>query len=667
MNNMHLRFISPLRLRWIYFILILLLKLLAPTVFSGSIVKYLPGYEGQLPFKLETGYESVGDSELFYYFIESQGDIEEDLLGSGGPSSQNSQNSHFTAPKNQKRDRPYCTHCRILGHTVDRCYKIHGYPPSYKFRSNNNYNAAAHQVSTTDNKSNHSNSFGGFVQNLNFDQYQQLMSMLSTHLSSSAKVTNAPDPAQTNCLAVFPFHAVTSSDQVPDLFPDLVLPHSSLQAHFIPDLDSSPVHDPLVPSGDTSTLAANIPVNDTPTTASSSAGVSTNNKESSLFFILSLLLSSSSSSSQSLIGSSNSLAVRGPGCSSFYGLIYEIGPLEFDIQNYRGGLPRLKYYPYAWTKTASIIFLDAPVGTGFSYARKPEDWPTSDSKSAEQSYQFLKKWLLKHPQYLQVELYIGGDSYSGMVVPQITKKIIDENGPDVHLRMNLKGYIMGIPHTDSIVDENSKIIFAHRMALISDELFQELKTSCKGNYHNADVPNTRCVAALQTYKNCIKDIYRSDILEPKCTYASPHMNQAEMPHRSLQENPTNFILSPPRIPELWCRGFVPDWQRCNKSISYTKDILSVVDIHRYLSRYGLQVLIECGDHDMVVPLLGTEQWIKSLNLTIVNDWRPWFVDGQVAGWAISNILYTQKYSEHGYRLTYATVKASKIQSYIIYR
>ncbi|XP_031283841.1 putative serine carboxypeptidase-like 52 [Pistacia vera] len=54
---------------------------------------------------------------------------------------------------------------------------------------------------------------------------------------------------------------------------------------------------------------------------------------------------------------------------------------------------------------------------------------------------------------------------------------------------------------------------------------------------------------------------------------------------------------------------------------------------------------------MVVPLLGTEQWIKSLNLTIVNDWRPWFVDGQVAG-------YTQKYSEHGYRLTYATVKGA---------
>ncbi|KAA8536308.1 hypothetical protein F0562_028786 [Nyssa sinensis] len=36
------------------------------------------------------------------------------------------------------------------------------------------------------------------------------------------------------------------SDQVTDPFPNLVLPHSSLQAHFILDLASSHVHDPPV-------------------------------------------------------------------------------------------------------------------------------------------------------------------------------------------------------------------------------------------------------------------------------------------------------------------------------------------------------------------------------------------------------------------------------------
>ncbi|KAL5537688.1 hypothetical protein UlMin_046008 [Ulmus minor] len=31
-----------------------------------------------------------------------------------------------------KKDKPYCTHCGILGHTIEKCYKIHGYPPGYK-------------------------------------------------------------------------------------------------------------------------------------------------------------------------------------------------------------------------------------------------------------------------------------------------------------------------------------------------------------------------------------------------------------------------------------------------------------------------------------------------------------------------------------------------------
>jgi hypothetical protein len=38
-----------------------------------------------------------------------------------------------------------------------------------------------------------------------------------------------------------------------------------------------------------------------------------------------------------------------------------------------------------------------------------------------------------------------------------------------------------------------------------------------------------------------------------------------------------------------------------------------------------------GDLDMVIPYVGTHAWIKSLNLTVSEEWEPWFVDGQVAG------------------------------------
>lgn len=34
-----------------------------------------------------------------------------------------------------KPGRPQCTHCGAIGHVVDKCYKLHGYPPSYKFKN----------------------------------------------------------------------------------------------------------------------------------------------------------------------------------------------------------------------------------------------------------------------------------------------------------------------------------------------------------------------------------------------------------------------------------------------------------------------------------------------------------------------------------------------------
>ncbi|KAI3790595.1 hypothetical protein L2E82_03752 [Cichorium intybus] len=101
-----------------------------------------------------------------------------------------------------------------------------------------------------------------------------------------------------------------------------------------------------------------------------------------------------------------------------------------------------------------------------------------------------------------------------------------------------------------------------------------------------------------------------------------------------------------------------EWVACNENlqfhynkeaISYTHNVWSTVAYHRHLANKNTRALVYSGDHDMTVSYLSTLNWIESLNFLVVKDWRPWFVDEQVAG-------YTMKYSNHDYNLTFATIK-----------
>ncbi|KAK7851879.1 serine carboxypeptidase-like 18 [Quercus suber] len=287
----------------------------------------------------------------------------------------------------------------------------------------------------------------------------------------------------------------------------------------------------------------------------------------------------------------------GPGCSGFSALAYEIGPLTFDYASFNGTSPAVTVNPYAWTQVANIIFIDAPVGAGFSYATTSEGYYTSDTKSAQQSYIFLRKWLLDHPQFLGNQLYIGGDSYSGLIVPMLVKH----------------GYLLGNPVTDSYTDVNFRIPYVHRVNLISDELYEAARYNCHEDYVNYNINNTLCVTALQAIKECLLQINLAQILEPQCAFASGKPKEVEWDLRVQEFKTMNYLLSETKLPELECRGTVGSWVRCPKALStYTEDVTSSVAYQKNLTETGLRALIYSGDHDISVPWVATYAWIKAL-------------------------------------------------------
>ncbi|XP_011006024.1 PREDICTED: serine carboxypeptidase-like 3 isoform X2 [Populus euphratica] len=360
----------------------------------------------------------------------------------------------------------------------------------------------------------------------------------------------------------------------------------------------------------------------------------------------------------------------GPGCSAFCGLVFEIGPISFEVKEYNGSLPTLVLNPYSWTQVSSIIFLDLPAGTGFSYARTPLALQRSDFKQVSHAEQFLRKWLMDHQEFLANPIYIAGDSYSGKIVPAIVQNISNGNNDGIEPLLNVKGYILGNPITDPTFDFNSRIPFAHGMGLISDELYESLKKSCAGEYQTIKPSNAECLKNVEAFDKCISDIEDAHILERKCPSDAPRLIETLGKRRYLRENPRELLHFKPDLPTIGCRayghvlaaywanddnvrkalhvreGSIEEWKRCNYKLPYTYEIKSSIKYHIDLGIKGYRRLIYSGDHDMEAPFLGTQAWIRYLNYSVVDDWQPWHYQGQVAG-------YTRTYSS---QLAFATVK-----------
>ena len=110
----------------------------------------------------------------------------------------------------------------------------------------------------------------------------------------------------------------------------------------------------------------------------------------------------------------------GPGGSSLFGLFSEMGPfgLSDELQ--------LVKRNSTWNKDYAMIFIDNPVGAGFSYTDQADGYCT-DTKTcvASNLYSLLTQFYMLHEN--MGPLFITGESYGGHYVPGIGAYIVREN------------------------------------------------------------------------------------------------------------------------------------------------------------------------------------------------------------------------------------------------
>ncbi|EKM57659.1 uncharacterized protein PHACADRAFT_138896 [Phanerochaete carnosa HHB-10118-sp] len=132
----------------------------------------------------------------------------------------------------------------------------------------------------------------------------------------------------------------------------------------------------------------------------------------------------------------------GPGASSIAsGLLFENGPCRFNASS-----GRVVDNPFGWNEKVNIIYLDQPVGTGFSYGSPGS---TTLANLAVDVYAFLQLFLRRFKRYSELPLHIAGESWGGHYVPHIASYVDEQNDRLVYaprrgqLKVNLKSILLG--------------------------------------------------------------------------------------------------------------------------------------------------------------------------------------------------------------------------------
>lgn len=104
----------------------------------------------------------------------------------------------------------------------------------------------------------------------------------------------------------------------------------------------------------------------------------------------------------------------GPGASSTgFGNFEEIGPLTLDLSARN----------YTWVRDMNVLFIDSPVGSGFSYVENPEHFTLNNTQIANDLVELMRGFYTVHPEFEKVALHIFGESYGGKVAIEFAYKL----------------------------------------------------------------------------------------------------------------------------------------------------------------------------------------------------------------------------------------------------
>ena len=340
----------------------------------------------------------------------------------------------------------------------------------------------------------------------------------------------------------------------------------------------------------------------------------------------------------------------GPGCSGLIGFMTEQGPFRPDADG------NLVANPYAWNKIANMVFLEQPVGVGFSYSNNDDDYKIGDDQAAQDNLATILAFLQKFPHFNQSALYITSESYGGHYMPTWADAIIQYNDAQEYSqeKLNFKGFAVGNPYTDYYSGVGAQMETYWGKQLIPKPSWDEyLKNGCTDP--STLINSTLCDLFIIRYSQIIGNLNPYALDYPVCL-SSQQQRMMQFIYEGIGNNrylhsfsindyepcEDNYAANYLNRDEVKSAIHVHSdivWEECSRTTKYRLADKMIPMQHYYTkilnskSHPDLRVLIYSGDDDGVCGTIGTQRWIYDLGFPVESLWKTWYNnEGQTAGY-----------------------------------
>ncbi|XP_072937065.1 venom serine carboxypeptidase-like [Epargyreus clarus] len=307
----------------------------------------------------------------------------------------------------------------------------------------------------------------------------------------------------------------------------------------------------------------------------------------------------------------------GPGASSLYGLFTEIGPFVVTENN------NLEEIRYSWGKNHSLLFIDNPVGTGFSFTDDDRGFATNQTTIGENLYAALQQFLTIFPELRKAPLTIAGESYAGKHIPSLGVQILWHRQEDQPI--NLQGLAIGNGFIDPLTLQKYSY-FAKEVGLVDDKVayaMNQIETAVTQFINNGEM------LKAYAYYNYLLQLFLSEsrlrnlynFLQDDISLDGAYLDyiQRDEVRRALHVGNTNFTS----IGVVY-RKLVPDFMGSGKQM-----------LEELLENY--RVMLYNGHLDIIVAYHPSVNTYDALSFSGSMEYkttkrRPWYHNGHLAGY-----------------------------------